>query len=187
MIRVNLLRDQTLRVRKPVIHPTVSRMGLVLLVLLALLVAALGLWWYSVDHQIKSLAVTRDKLRVENARLTSLKKEIGEFEKLKRLRESRIDVIEKLKEHQSDPVILLNYIIRSVPREPALWLTLLDQKGERIQIVGYAERNDAIPDFMNNLSQTGFFRSVDLESIEEEKDAAKFSLTCIHTRKLPTE
>ena len=187
MIRINLLRDQTLRVRKAVIRPTVSRMGLVLAVIFTLVVVALGSWFYSVDRDIKVLAAKRDGLRIENDRLMSMKRELAEFEKLKRLRESRIEVIEKLKESQSDPVVLLNLVIRSIPRQPSLWLTTLEQQADRVQIVGFAERSEVIPDFMNNLTRSGFFKSVDLESIDEEADAAKFSLVCIHDRPARTE
>ncbi len=41
---------------------------------------------------------------------------------------------------------------------------------------------------MSSLATSGYFKSVDLENIEEEKEAAKFSLVCVSTeRKTPTE
>ncbi len=43
-------------------------------------------------------------------RLQALRKEINEYEKAKRLRESRIEVIETLKEFQTGPVRLLNHV-----------------------------------------------------------------------------
>jgi Tfp pilus assembly protein PilN len=66
-------------------------------------------------------------------------------------------------------------------------LTLLDQKADRVQIKGCASRWESIPDFMSNLSQSGYFRSVDLELIEVDQTGARFSLVCIPTSRVPTE
>ena len=147
----------------------------------------MGGWWYYINRDINSLTASRDKLRVEDARLQGLKKQISEFENLKRQGQSRIDVIEKLKEYQTGPVLLLNHVIQSIPANSSLWLTLLDQKGDTIHITGYTLRNESIPDFMSNLTATNFFKSVDLELLEDTKDAAKFSLVCVGATKLSTE
>ena len=187
MIKVNLLRDQTVRVRKTVPKPTVSRMMLLFIALFLLLAGGMGAWWYHLDLQVKVLTESRDKLRIEYARLEALKKEIDRFEKMKQLRQSRIDVIERLKENQKGPVLLLNDVIDSIPSNGPLWLTALDQKEDRIKIVGYARHNEAVADFMSNLSATGFFKSVDLELLESEKDASKFSLLCTSMRKQQSE
>jgi Tfp pilus assembly protein PilN len=187
MIKVNLLRDQTARVRRTTIKPQVSRMGLLLVSVFTLLLAGLGTWWYYLENQVRILQERRDILRAENDRLQQLRKQISEFEKLKRLRQSRIEVIEKLRESQTGPVLLLNHVIQSIPRDSALWLTLLDQKADRIQIKGYALRGESIPDFMTNLSLSGYFKTVDLESIEDEKDTARFSLICSTLRRVPME
>jgi Tfp pilus assembly protein PilN len=188
MIKVNLLRDQTVKVRKSVPKPSISSVGLMLAVIAVLAAAAMGAWWYTVSRQITTLTGERDRLRIENARLQALRKEINEYEKAKRLREARIDVIEKLKESQTGPVRLLNDVIHSIPRDANVWLTVMDQKGERIQITGYAHHSQMIPDFMSNLATSGYFKTVDLENIEEEKEAAKFSLVCVAAeKKLPTE
>jgi Tfp pilus assembly protein PilN len=187
MIKVNLLRDQTVRVRKTAVKPSVFGMGLVFLAVFLILFGGLGSWWYSINHEVKDLTEMRDRLQAENTRLQALKKEVDRHEKLKLLRQSRIDVIEKLKENQIGPVQLLNHLIQCIPHDSSIWLTLLDQKGDRIQIVGYALRPEAVPDFLSNLTATGFFKSVDLELLQSDKEASKFSLLCLSTRKQPTE
>ncbi len=189
MIKVNLLRDQTARARRTVaaVKPEVSRTGLLLLAIFGVLVLGMGSYWYYLDSQITTLTDRRDKLRVENERLKGLKKEIEKFEKLKKLRQGRIDIIEKLKDSQTGPVMLLNHVIQSIPRDSSLWLTLLEQKGERIQIAGFSLRSESIPDFMTNLAHSGLFTSVDLELLEEEKEAARFSLVCMTKRKAAAE
>jgi Tfp pilus assembly protein PilN len=187
MIKVNLIVDHSSRTRKIVVAPTVSRMGLVYAAVLMVVAAGVGAYWYSLDREIRELSQTRDQRRMENARLQDLKKKITELEKLKQLHQSRIEVIEKLKDSQSGPVLLLNDVIRSIPREAQMWLTSLDQKGDHVQIAGFAQRGDIIPDFMSNLSRTGLFKSVELLLIQEDKDAAKFSLVCITGRKAQSE
>ena len=160
MIKVNLLRDQAARVTRQVVAPSASHSGLLVLAGILVLAGALAAWWYTTNREISRLTETREKLRAEDRRLQALKKEIAEFEKVKQLLESRIQVIGKLKEAQTGPVQLLNHVIQSIPRDTNLWLTLLDQKGERIQIVGFSQRTESIPDFMINLAAGGVFKSV---------------------------
>jgi Tfp pilus assembly protein PilN len=179
MIKVNLLRDQAGRARKPTyVKPTVSRTGLILAAIFLLAAGGMGGWYFYISNQVKTFTEKRDKLRIEEARMQALKKEIVKFEQMKQLRQSRIDVIEKLKEAQTGPVLLLNQVLQSIPRDGVLWLTSLIQKDDRIKIVGFAQNTEAIPDFMSNLTASGIFQSVDLEQIESQKDASKFSLIC---------
>jgi Tfp pilus assembly protein PilN len=191
MIKVNLLRQQAVRVQAKAPASPISHMGLLILAGFIVLAGAMGFWWYSVTREIAQLTETREKLRMEEKRLQQLKKEIAEFDKVKQLLQSRIQVIEKLKEAQTGPVQLLSHVILSIPRDTNLWLTQLDQKGDRIQIVGFAQRGESIPDFMTNLASGGIFKSVELEVMqvekEKEKEASKFSLICTSVRKAPTE
>jgi Tfp pilus assembly protein PilN len=83
--------------------------------------------------------------------------------------------------------MLLNHVIQSIPPNSSIWLTLLDQKGDNIHITGYTLRSESIPDFMSNLAATNFFKSVDLELMEDTKEAAKFSLVCMGATKLSTD
>jgi Tfp pilus assembly protein PilN len=187
MIRVNLLKDHGADVRKPAAEPRLSRMGLALMALFILVLSGMGTSWYYLEDQVRLLKQRRDTLRTENERWQQSRKQIDELEKVKRLRQSRIEVIEKLRDGQTGPVLILNHVIRSMPRDAALWLTVLDQKADRVQIKGYALRSESIPDFMSHLSQSGYFTTVDLELIEVEKNAARFSLSCRTLRKTPSE
>jgi Tfp pilus assembly protein PilN len=188
MIKVNLLREQTPRKsKKAMVTPTISATGLIFAAMFLVVAGCMGAWWYYLNREVNSLTETRGILQLENERLKGIKRQIDQYDKDKRLLSSRIETIEKLKEYQTGPVLLLNHVIQSIPRNSSMWLTLLDQKGDRIQIVGYTLRNESIPDFMSNLSATGFFKTVDLELIEETKEAAKFSLICVGLSKLSTE
>jgi Tfp pilus assembly protein PilN len=187
MIKVNLLKDQTAPARKSFAKPTVSPTGLMLLAVFLLAAAGLGTWYFYLKHQIATARQRQSVLHREDERLKELKKEIERFEKLKQQRVSRIDVIERLKENQKGPVLLLNHIIQSMPRDGLLWLTSLTQKDDRIKIVGYTQHTEVIPDFMSNLAASGSFQTVDLELIESQKEASKFALLCTSFRKQEEE
>lgn len=187
MIKVNLLKDQSAQVRKSFAKPTVSRTGLVFVAIFVLIAGAMATWYFYLKHQVQAGIEKRDKLRVEEARLQQLKKDIEEFEKLKKLRQSRIDVIEKLKENQTGPVLLLNSVIQSIPKDGVLWLTELTQSSGRVKIVGLTQHTEVIPDFISNLTASGIFETVDLESIESQKEASKFSLVCTSISKSQAE
>jgi Tfp pilus assembly protein PilN len=187
MIKVNLLRDQTARVRRNFAKPTVSLTGLILAAIFVLVAGGMGAWWFYLNRQIQDCTEKRNKLRVEEARLQSLQKEIEKYKKMKQLRLSRISVIEKLKEAQTGPVVLLNQVLQSIPQDGAMWLTSLNQKDSQVRIIGYAQHTEAIPDFMSNLATNGLFQTVDLESIESQKDASKFSLLCITAKEQQAE
>ena len=187
MIKVNLLTDHTTRVRRTFVKPTVSRIGLVFLAIAVLVVAVMGFWTFYVNRQIQTGTERREKLRQEEARLQRLKQEIEQFEKLKQARQKRVNVIENLKANQTGPVLLLNNVIQSIPRTGNLWLTSLSQRAESIKIIGMTKQPEVIPDFMTNLMTCGMFQSVDLELIESQKEASKFSLVCITKNKSGAE
>jgi Tfp pilus assembly protein PilN len=183
MIKINLLKDQTSRPRKAILGPSVSRTGLIAAAVFILLVGGITGSWFYVSRQVHNLTLSRNRLKAEDARLQELKKQIEQYDKLKRLRQTRIEVIEKLKDNQTGPVQLLNGVIHSMPGDGSLWLNLLNQKGDRTQIVGFTLRNESVADFMANLSLTGLFKSVDLELIESQKDASKFSVVCVNGKR----
>lgn len=189
MIKVNLLRDQTAHVRLTVVKPSISSVGLLMASVALVAAAAVAAWSYTVDRDISTLRVERERLRAESTRLQALRKQVVEFENKKRLQQNRIDVIQSLKESQTGPVRLLNHVLQSIPRNSNIWLTSLDQKGDRVQITGYAHHSESVPDLLTNLSSSGLFKTVDLQSLEQEKEAAKFSLVCVAAERkvAPTE
>jgi Tfp pilus assembly protein PilN len=187
MIKVNLLRDQTARVRRNFVKPTVSRTGLIFAAIFFIVAAVMGTWWWYLNRQIQIDAERLNNLRIEEARLKVLNQEIEKYKKTKQLLLSRIQVIERLQAAQTGPVMLLNHIQQSIPQDGVMWLTNLTQKDDQVRIIGFAQNTEAIPDFMSNLATNGFFQTVDLEGIESQKDASKFSLLCLSAKKKQAE
>jgi len=179
MIKVNLLKDPTARTRRTSVSPSTSRTGPLLIGFIVLVVVVMGAWYYVVNDQKNDLTQYRNELKAEEARLQALKIKLEQYEEDKQQVQSRINVIEGLKERQTGPVLLLNHVLHSIPRNRLLWLTSLVQKDNAVKIVGQTQKIEAIPDFMTNLSETGFFQSVDLEEISSQDDFSKFSLLCM--------
>jgi Tfp pilus assembly protein PilN len=187
MIKVNLLKDQTARVRKTFVKPSVSSVGLVFLAIFLVAVGIMGAWTFHVNRQIAAGTVKRDELREEEARLQKLQKEIETLEKLRQQRQSRIAVIEQLKDAQSGPVLLLNTVIQSLPQNGSIWLTSLSQRDGTVRVTGHTRRPEVIPDLLNNLTASGTFAIVDLEILERNDDISRFSLVCMSTQKPQAE
>jgi Tfp pilus assembly protein PilN len=187
MIKVNLLKDHTVRARKSFAKPTASRMGILLLVLFLLVAGGMGYWTRNINQQIDAGKVKRADLRKTDEELKKLNAEIDTYAKLKSQLEARTQAIDKLQEERSGPVSLLNAVIQSVPPKADLWLTSIDQKSASIKIIGQTLTPEAIPDLMINLAASGFFTSVDLELIERTNDTSKFSLLCTSLNKYQAE
>ena len=183
MIKVNLLRDQTLKVKKTTVKPEVSKTGLLLAVMFVLLVGGLGGWWWLLDRQITKLNADKERLTEQKKGLEDVQRQIDAYQKKKNERQARIDIIEKLKEGQTGPLLLLNHLNQSVPTEGNVWLTTLDQKGDQIKIKGYAAKVEYIPDFIASLQRSGSFKTVDLERYDDEKISTSFSVICTSARK----
>lgn len=187
MIKVNLLKDQAACVRSTPATPSLSQKGLVCVSVLLLATLAMGIWSYYIHGQVTVAAEKRANLRGEEAHLQKIRKEIDKYQKLKQLSQSRIDAIEKLRKLQTGPVLLLNTVLQCIPRDANLWLISLTQNPDSIKIVGFAQQTEMIPDLMSNLATSGIFDIVDLEEIESQKEASKFSLICSNIGKTQAE
>ncbi len=187
MIRVNLLIDQTVGARKVFPAPTVSRMGLAYIAIFLLAAGAMGAWRYYIRLQIAAAVEKRANLHIKEANLQKLQKEIENYQEMKQLYQNRIDLIERLKKNQAGPVLLLNAIGQSIPQNKNLWLIDLEQTPDTIGIVGFAQETGAIPDLMSNLLASGIFDAVELQEIEIQKEASKFSLLCKRIRETQLE
>jgi Tfp pilus assembly protein PilN len=187
MIKVNLLKDQTVRVRKSFAKPNVSRIGLVYFAIFLVIAGVMTAWYFYLDHEITVQTARQVQLRKDEARLQRLKAEVEKYEKLKQLRQSRIDLIEKLKENQNGPVLLLSTIIQDIPQNGKFWLTNLEQKAGNVQLTGMTRSPDAIPELLKNLTSSGIFSSVDLDVIERQDEDSRFSIICTSKKNSKTE
>ena len=187
MIKVNLLRDQTARVRKTYATSKVSWIGLMCGALFLLVAGSMALWTYSIRKDITASTKKLVDLKKEEARLKEQQKKFTALNKLKQQRQERINAIEQLQEAKRGPVLLLNAVIRSIPRNGDLYITSLTKKAKSVKLIGYTPQPRIIPNLMNNLAASGIFSSVDLEIIERKDDVSRFSLICTSNQESPAE
>jgi Tfp pilus assembly protein PilN len=187
MIRVNLLEDQTAHEHKRFAVPDITGVGLICLAISLLTAAGMGTWEFHVHRQIEAATQKRAGLRTAELHMQEIKKQIEEYHRIKQNRRRRIDGIERLRKKQTDPLLLLNTILQSVPPDGDIWLTSLTQNSDNISIVGFTMNTEVIPDVMNNLGASGIFNTVDLQEIESQRQASKFSLLCSGSRKTQVE
>jgi len=142
--------------------------GMLILAGFIVLAGAMGLWWYSVTREIGQLTETREKLRLEEdvcsssrRRSPSSKRSNSCSKAASRHREAE--------EAQTGPVQLLSHVILSIPRDTNLWLTQLDQRGDRVQIVASRSTENRFR-LHDDLAAVAFSRALNSELIQVEKE-----------------
>ena len=177
MIQINLLREPTSRRRLWV--PKKSRTWIYTAVVAAAAVVGV-LAWYSHLSSAKTTADARlGQLQQESLELARVRAEMQQYEEQRAQLEERAQVIEQLRASQKGPVQLLNAVIASMPAEPRLWLTSLDQQDKSITIEGFAFDVPAIADFIAELGKHAPFQTVELAFWEDRTDSVAFGLNCV--------
>jgi len=180
MIKVNLLKDQTLRVASKSFTATSG--GHVHWFVFGAVVVVLAFAIAYVTNQFKTqIAKNEEKiseLQQEEKRLEQLHLKMQEYESLTQQRQNRIDVIEKLKASQKGPVRLLNAVINSIPSDGDVWLRMLEKNDASVKILGQTRLQGKIPDLLDNFLASGSFSGVELEKIRrtEKNDISEFSI-----------
>jgi len=137
----------------------------------ALLCAAL--WWYEsakirdLDSQIAVAEKRQKELQAIKVQVDALEAKRATFQK-------KVDLIERLKAAQSEPVHLLDEISKNLP--DFVWLTSLDQAGPIVKLSGQSSGYTSVADFISALQRSGYFPLVDLVSSQEANNIVSFTL-----------
>jgi Tfp pilus assembly protein PilN len=176
MIRINLLREPVSE--KKAITPEVSQIGLYAVILMGLIVAGMGWWYWHLLSQRTTIQGDIAELQQENRRLQVVRAELDKFERQKKLLDERIAVIERLKANQKGPVLLMNALIASIPEDPRVWLNTLVQKERTVTLQGDATDVLSISEFVAKLKGHPPFADVELAYWQREGARVKFELRC---------
>ena len=159
MIRINLLphREEKRKARQKqfaVLAGFAAFVGL----------AVAGLLWVIFDAQIDNQK-SRNKYLTDE--IVKLDKQIDE---IKRIREetasllSKKQVVEGLQSNRSEPVYLLDQLLRQLPE--GLYLKSFRQTGAKISVTGYAQSNARVSAFMRNIEASPYLGSPNLVEIK---------------------
>jgi type IV pilus assembly protein PilN len=159
VILINLLphREEKRRQRKRAFFA-----GLGLAALVGLGVAGV---WFTVLQQMTAAQVSRnDFLKTEIARLDAQVKDIAtlraEIEALKARQKS----VEDLQTDRNTPVYLLDELARQTPE--GVYLNTIKQTGQVVAVVGVAQTNERVSEFLRNVSNSTWLERPDLVEIK---------------------
>jgi type IV pilus assembly protein PilN len=159
MIRVNLLPHRA-EARKRREQQFAVLAGLGALVGLA---AAAGVWFFldgQVDQQRKNVAYMKSEI-------DKLDKQIDEIKKIREETASLLakkQVVEALQSNRSEPVQLLDQLLRQLPE--GVYLKGVKQTGAKVNIVGYAQSNARVSTLMRNLGASPYLENPELVEIK---------------------
>jgi type IV pilus assembly protein PilN len=159
MIRVNLLphrEEKRKRRQQQFIGIAAST------IVLGLVVA--GAIWFFLDRQVEQ----------QRANVAYMKSEIGKLDKqieeIRKIREetasllAKKQVVEGLQSNRSEPVQLLDQLLRQLPE--GIYLKQIKQTGVKVNVVGYAQSNARVSTLMRNLGASPYLENPELVEIK---------------------
>ena len=159
MIRVNLLphREEARKRRQ-------QQFGVLagLSALVGLLVAAAV--WLFLDQQVSQQQANVAYMKGEIAKLD---KQIEEIRKIREETASLLakkQVVEGLQSNRSEPVQLLDQLLRQLPE--GVYLKAVKQVGPKVNVVGYAQSNARVSTLMRNLGASPYLENPELVEIK---------------------
>ena len=159
MIRINLLphREEKRKSRQKQFAILAGLAAVVGLIIASLL-------WVIFDAQITNQQGRNKYLTDE---IVKLDKQIDE---IRRIREetasllSKKQVVEGLQSNRSEPVYLLDQLLRQLPE--GLYLKSFKQTGAKISVTGYAQSNARVSAFMRNIEASPYLGNPNLVEIK---------------------
>jgi type IV pilus assembly protein PilN len=158
MIRVNLLphREEKRKRRQQqfaVLAGIVAVVGL----------AVAGVVWLFLDTQVDAQQRNVTYMKTE---IDKLDKEIEEIRKIREETASLLakkQVVEGLQSNRSEPVQLLDQLLRQLPE--GVYLKAVKQTGPKVNITGYAQSNARVSTLMRNLGASPYLENPELVEI----------------------
>ena len=159
MIRVNLLpHREEKRKRRQQQFTVVAGISAIV----GLLVAA-GVWAF-LDNQVNQQQANVAYMKGEIAKLDT---QIAEIQKIREETASLLakkQVVENLQTNRSEPVQLLDQLLRQLP--DGVYLKAVKQTGPKVNITGYAQSNARVSTLMRNLGASPYLENPELVEIK---------------------
>ncbi len=159
MIRVNLLpHREEKRKRREQQFAVLAGLSAILGV-----VAAAAVWVY-LDSQVSQ---QRADVAFMKSEIAKLDKQIEEIHRIREETASLLAkkrVVEGLQANRSEPVQLLDQLLRQLPE--GVYLKSIKQTGTKVNIVGYAQSNARVSTLMRNLGASPYLQNPELVEIK---------------------
>jgi type IV pilus assembly protein PilN len=159
MIRVNLLphREEARKRRQ-------QQFGVLAGISLAIALLVAGAVWLFLDQQVTQQQANVAYMKGEIAKLD---KQIEEIRKIREETASLLakkQVVEGLQSNRSEPVQLLDQLLRQLPE--GVYLKAIKQVGPKVNISGYAQSNARVSTLMRNLGASPYLENPELVEIK---------------------
>jgi len=159
MIRVNLLphREEARKRRQ-------QQFGVLAGISLAIALLVAGAVWIFLDQQVTQQQANVAYMKGEIAKLD---KQIEEIRKIREETASLLakkQVVEGLQSNRSEPVQLLDQLLRQLPE--GVYLKAIKQIGPKVNISGYAQSNARVSTLMRNLGASPYLENPELVEIK---------------------
>ena len=159
MIRVNLLphREEKRKRRQQqfgVLAGLAAAVGLVV---------AAGVWFFLDQQETQQ----RANVAYMKAEIDKLEKQIEEIRKIREETASLLakkQVVEGLQSNRSEPVQLLDQLLRQLPE--GVYLKSIKQSGPKVNVMGYAQSNARVSTLMRNLGASPYLENPELVEIK---------------------
>jgi type IV pilus assembly protein PilN len=159
MIRVNLLphREEARKRRQ-------QQFGVLFGISLVIALLVAGAVWLFLDQQLTQQQANVAYMKGEIAKLD---KQIEEIRKIREETASLLakkQVVEGLQSNRSEPVQLLDQLLRQLPE--GVYLKGIRQQGPKVNVTGYAQSNARVSTLMRNLGASPYLENPELVEIK---------------------
>jgi Tfp pilus assembly protein PilN len=179
MIKVNLIGAGRKKAKAGAKFALPATFTPVLLILIVLGFAGAGYFWYSsLNQQVADLDTKIKQAQAQKAALDKVIQADTIYEGRKKALENRVKIISDLQKNQVSPVLALDQLSEAVDRTQFVWISTLDQNNAIFNMNGTGTSLNAIADFYTNLTNTGYFKNIDVSNAQDQNGNYSFSLRC---------
>ena len=159
MIRINLLphREEKRRLRQ-------KQFAAIAGITIAFGLVAAFVVWFFLDQQVQQQQTNVNFMKAE---ISKLDKQIEEIRKIREETASLLakkQVVESLQSNRSEPVQLLDQLLRQLPE--GVYLKSVKQTGTKVGVTGYAQSNARVSTLMRNLGASPYLENPELVEIK---------------------
>jgi type IV pilus assembly protein PilN len=159
MIRINLLphREEARKRRQ-------QQFGMLAGMTVVIALAVVGAIWFFLDQQVQQ---QQQNVAYMKGEIAKLDKQIEEIRKIREETASLLakkQVVEGLQSNRSEPVQLLDQLLRQLPE--GVYLKNVKQTGAKVNVSGYAQSNARVSTLMRNLGASPYLENPELVEIK---------------------
>ena len=159
MIRINLLphREEKRKRRQ-------QQFGVLAFISLVVGAVVVGAVWLFLDQQVQQ---QQQNVAYMKGEIAKLDKQIEEIRKIREETASLLakkQVVEGLQSNRSEPVQLLDQLLRQLPE--GVYLKQVKQTGAKVNVAGYAQSQTRVSTLMRNLGASPYLENPELVEIK---------------------